>query len=588
VNQLPLEETTVKARQVLRRATGVMLALGAAASLVAQSTNNTQRALRPGQTKGPNFMVPVFRSSDRALGVQVADVLRDRLMSDNLMTSMWVIPKKDLIANLEQSGYSGSDALSTSDLKQLAQFVRAEEYVDGVVTREADGTLSLAASLNLPRGDGMEQPLTPASGTRPGDIAARMSDEIEKARKQIKGATDCLQANRQRQYDDARQHAARAIREFPNAVFARVCLLEIAITQKSPDEELITVAEEILTISPENDRALEVVVDAYGRKAQTDKAGYEDKYIAALEKLLGADPTNTSLQAAVVRALATAGKFEKAKPIIDEAVKQSPGDPELIKLQWGVYRAMNDFKGAIPIGEEMIKHDTAAADTLFFQQLMAAYLSDSQPQKAQETAARGAAKFGTNTTLLLSVVQLARQNGQLPQALEAVNRLLAVDPKNANAALQKAQIYSEQDQIDSMSVALRAAVEIGASKETAAGMVLNKANPWFATWSRDTAKTVEEGERILAVLQFSDSLNQTPAAALLTGLAQLQLGQQLLTAGGQARDCEVATKGRDYVSKSQEILPRAGRQFPDQTAQGMTGVMQLQTYGEQVLKAVCK
>jgi hypothetical protein len=210
-----------------------MLALGAAASLEAQSTNNTQRALRPGQTKGPNFMVPVFRSSDRALGVQVADVLRDRLMSDNLMTSMWVIPKKDLIANLEQSGYSGSDALSTSDLKQLAQFVRAEEYVDGVVTREADGTLSLAASLNLPRGDGMEQPLTPASGTRPGDIAARMSDEIEKARKQIKGATDCLQANRQRQYDDARQLAARAIREFPNAVFARVCLLEIAISRRA-------------------------------------------------------------------------------------------------------------------------------------------------------------------------------------------------------------------------------------------------------------------------------------------------------------------------------------------------------------------
>ena len=95
-----------------------------------------------------------------------------------------------------------------------------------------------------------------------------------------------------------------------------------------------------------------------------------------------------------------------AKPIIDEAVKQSPGDPELIKLQWGIYRALGDWKAAIPVGEEMVKHDTAAADTVFYQQLVAAYLSDSQPVKAQEAASRGAAKFPNNSTLLLSVIQL--------------------------------------------------------------------------------------------------------------------------------------------------------------------------------------
>jgi tetratricopeptide (TPR) repeat protein len=586
--QLPLEEKTVKARQVVMRVTGAMLALVAAVSVEAQTTTNTQRPLRPGQTKGPNFLVPVFRSSERGLGMQVSDVVRDRLMSDNLMTSMWVIPKKDLEANLSQSGYSASDALSPTDLKQLAVFVRAEEYVDAVVSRGPDGALSVVATLNLPRGEGMEQPLAPTTGARPGEIAARMSGEIEKARKQIKGATDCMAAHRQRQYDEARAHAQRAIKEFPNAVFARVCLLEIAIGQKSPDDELIKVAEEILTIAPENDRALEVVVDAYGRKATTDKAAYEDKYIAALEKLLLADPTNSSLQASVVRALATAGKFDKAKPVIDEAVKQSPGDPELIKLQWSVYRAMSDWKGAVVIGEEMIKHDTAAGDTLFFQQLVAAYLSDSQPQKAQEAAARGAAKHTNNATLWLSVIQLARRNGQLPQALEAVNRLLAIDPKNANAALQRAQIFSDMDQVDSMTVALRTAVDNGAPKETASGMILNKVNPWLQRWSRDTAKTVAEGERLLGVVLFADSLASTPATSLFSGLVQLQLGQALLGEAARTRNCEVATKGRDYVAKSQEVLPKAGRQFPDQTAGAMNGVMQLMPYGEQVVRAVCR
>ncbi|NUQ12880.1 MAG: hypothetical protein HUU26_11255 [Gemmatimonadaceae bacterium] len=576
----------MKARQVATRMTGAMLVLAAVAA-GAQSNTNTQRPLRPGQIKGPNFMVPVFRSQDRQLGLQVADVVRDRLMSDNLMTSMWVIPKKDLIANLEQSGYSGTDALSTNDLRQLATFVRAEEYIDGVVTRNADGTITLVATLNLPRAEGLEQPLPAITAPRPGDVAARISDEIEKARKQIKGANDCAQASRQRQYDEARQHAARGLREYEKGVFPRMCLLEMALVQRAPADTLIRIAEEVLAIHAENDRALKIVVDQYAAKAATDKA-YEEKYIAALQKLLTADPTNTSLQGQIVNALARAGKFDMARPIIDEAVKQSPGDPELVKLQWNVYRAVSDWKGAIRVGEEMVRHDTAAGDTLFFQQLVAAYLSDSQPQKAQEAAARGAAKHGTNETLLLSVIQLARRNGQLPQALEAVDRLLAINPKNPTAALQRAQIYSEMDQVDNMTSALRAAVEVGAPKDIAAGMILNMVNPWFQRWSRDTAKTIDEGEKILHLVAYSDSLNATPAAALFSGLLQLQLGQTFLTQGAQARNCEQATRGRDYVARSQEILPRAGRQFPDQTAQAMNGVMQLLPYGEQVMRAVCR
>ena len=573
-----------------------MLLVAADSADAQGNTNNTQRALRPGQTKGPNFMVPVFRSAERGLGVSQADAVRDRLMNDNLATSMYVISKKDLNANLAQSGYSGNDALSTNDLRQLAIFVRAEEYLDGMVTRDADGTITMAASLNLPRGEGMEQPFPPITGAKPGDIAAKMSGEIEKARKQIKGANDCMQSSRQRQFEDAKQHAAKALREYPNGIFPRMCLLEIALVQKAPTDTLIRIAEEVLTIHAENDRALKIVVDQYAEKAATDKA-YEERYIAALQKLLAADPTNTSLQAQIVNALARAGKFEMARPVIDEAVKQNPGDPELVKLQWNVYRAQNDWKGAITVGEEMIRHDTSAADTLFFQQLVAAYVTDSQPQKAMEAASRGAAKFQNNATLLLSVIQLARQNGQLPQALEAVNRLLAVDPKNVNAALQRAQIFSDQDQVDSMVVALRAAVAIGAPKDMAAGMALSKGNPWFQRWSKDSTTTMEEGERILALLTFSDSLNATPAGALLSGLSYLTIGQRLLNASRShpgtpasphPQACPDATKGRDYIAKSQEVLPRAGRQFPDQTAQTMTGVMALLPYAEQLVQTFCR
>ena len=204
---------------------------------------------------------------------------------------------------------------------------------------------------------------------------------------------------------------------------------------------------------------------------------------------------------------------------------KAPAIPNLIKLQWRIYRAMNNFKGAIPIGEEMVKHDTAAADTTFYQELVAAYLSDSQPQKAQEAAARGAAKFPNNTTLWLSVAQLARRNGQLPQALEAINRVMTIDPKNGTAALQKAQIYGEMEQVDSMAVAVRAAVAGGAAKDVAAGMILQKANNQLQVYQKDTAKTVEAGRADLALFAFADSLNPTPTSGFLQAATMVVMGQ---------------------------------------------------------------
>jgi tetratricopeptide (TPR) repeat protein len=570
------------------RATGVTLMLVAAGTLEAQGNmNNTQRALRPGQNKGATFMVPVFRSSEKGLGVQMADHVRDELMNDNLMTSMWVVSKKDLNANLELSGYSGADALSSSDLKQLAQFIRAEEYLDGVVSRGGDGSLTLTATLNLPRGEGMEQPLPATSGSKPGEIASKMSAEIDRARKQIKPASDCMQSQRQRQYDEARAHAAKAIKEYPQSVFGRICLMEIAIAQKQGDDELIKVADEILAIAPQNDRALAVAVDAYGRKAATDKS-YEEKYVATLKKLLAADPTNTSLQAQIIRALAAQGKFAEAKPIVDEAVKQSPGDPELIKLQWGIYRALSEWKAAIPIGEEMVKHDTAAADTLFFQQLVAAYLSDSQPVKAQEAAARGAQKFQNNVTLWLSVAQLARLNGQLPQALDAISKVLAIDPKNSVAALQKAQIFSEQDQVDSMKVALRAAVDGGASKETAALMILPKANNLLQAYQRDSAKTVEQGDHILSLFAFADSLNPTPQSGFLQAATMVVMGTPLLTRAAANKSCEDSRRMNDMLISAQGLIQKHGREFAQAAGQLMQGAMQMQTYADQYVKAFCR
>jgi tetratricopeptide (TPR) repeat protein len=508
-------------------------------------------------------------------------------MNDKYLTEMRVISKKDLVANLEQSGYSVTSSLTENDMKALALFIRAEEYIDGTVTRAEDGTLTLKAFLLLgARAEGMEQPLPEVTGARAGDLAARITRELDEARKSVKPANDCLTSRRLRNYEDAKMHAGKAISEYANSVFGRVCLLEVARDERAEPDTLIRIAEQILAIHPGNQRALEIVVDAYAAKSANDPAAL-DKYIEGLQKLRAADPSNTTLSITVAEALARANKMELAKVVIDSTAVMSPGDPAVVSLQWRIYRSVGDWKGVARIGEDMARHDTAAADTTFWQQLVAAYLSDSQPVKAQEAASRGTAKFPNNVTLWLSVAQLARQNGQLPQALEATNRILQVDPQNSPAALQKAQIYSELDQVDSMVVALRAADAVGAPKETTGGMALTKGRDLFQPWARDTAKTVEQGERVLGILLFADSLHTQPASSLLVGLTQLTLGQKLVVDAREPRNCEWARQGQTYLASAQETLPKAGRQFPNETASAMNGLMQLAPYAEQLVKAVC-
>ncbi len=574
--------------QRMARVTGVLLVFASAGTLGAQNMSNTQRPLRPGQTRGPSFMVPVvIRSADRVLGQQVADAIRDRLMSDNLMTTIYVMPKKDVVTNLEQSGYSATDALSDNDLRQLAAFIRADEYVTGVVTKAPDGTLSLKPMLLLPRGDGMEQPLPEVTGNKPGDLAGKVSREIGDARKQIEYANNCMQANRQRNYAEAKEQAAKGIAEYADAVMPRMCLIEVALAQKAGPDTLIRIAEEVLKVHPTNDRALKVVVDQYATKSATDKA-YFDKYIGALEQLLKADPSNTTLQRQIAEALASANQMDKAKAVIDSAVKRNPGDPDLVRLQWRIYRSLGDWKEVTRIGEEMARQDTSVADTLFFQQLVAAYLSDSQPQKAQEVASRGAAKFSRNATLWLTVAQLARQNGQLPQALDAINRLLSINPQAQGAYMQKAAIFNEQGNLDSLIVAVRASAAAGDDKTVGGTMLLQKGNELLKAYQADSVKTVEGGEHVLSVLAIADSINPTPTSGFLMGATQVLLGQALYTRASETKSCDDARRMNDMLISAQDLVRKNGREFGAAAGSVMQGAITLQEYANKAVQAFCK
>ena len=153
-----LEETTVKARQRHAR-TMIGMFVGVVASGAFATVNAQTQTLQRGQTAGPRFMVPTFRSSERGLGLQAAEAVRERMGQDFQLKTLWIVPKSDIMTTLVNSGYSTTEALSSNDARALAQLLRAEEYVEGMVEKIPGGISRLGEhDAHSPRRHGAAAP----------------------------------------------------------------------------------------------------------------------------------------------------------------------------------------------------------------------------------------------------------------------------------------------------------------------------------------------------------------------------------------------------------------------------------------------
>ncbi len=573
----PLEDMRVTARQRHGRIAAFLVVLATLSST--SELGAQQQTLQRGQTPGPRFMVPVLRSNERALGAQLADQLRERMGGEFMMRTLWIIPKSDIDNALEQSGYSKTEPLNSNDAKQLANLIRAVEYVEGTINKTAAG-FEFEGALLLVRGEGMVQPLPKVTGAKVGDIAKDVSKAIDQARKPLDEVEKCTLAARQSKWAEALENVQKGLKEFPNSVMTRVCMLEIANAQKWGADSIIKYSEDIISLHPQNRRALALVSDAYGEKKM------DEQQIKSLTTLLALDPTNARLTETVVNIIAASGKPEVARPIIDEAVKQNPGDPSLIRLQWRIYLALREYKQATAIGEEMARADTAAADTSFFTRIASAYVLSGDTVKAAEAAARGTAKFPSNVGLWMLQAQLSRQAGQAPVAKNAIQKAIALDPKAEGANMMLAQIFVEANQLDSVVPALQAALTAGDDKNTVAGMANTVANRIRQSYA--TSKNPDEAKKGLAVLDFAEKASPTPQTAFLKGVFNLLLAQNLLQEANTEKSCDKTKEVGGYLTEAQINLPKGAAAFPDQAKTLLEGMMQIAQYQGQMEKAYCK
>jgi tetratricopeptide (TPR) repeat protein len=527
---------------------------------------------------GDRVMIPTLQSSDKDLGVQAAEAIRSQLAKQTNVRELVVVPKADINNSLQSSGYSTTEALAPGDAKALATLVRAPQYLEGTVSKTPAGyriDSRLIISRDLARG----QALPPAQGSKLDDAAGQVARAIKDARRQLPGEETCHNAVAQGQYQAGVNAARSAMSGYPNANIAAACLVD-AYAGLKMDDSVIAVSERIRANDPRNIVALRRLAEIYHAKNDTTRE------LTVLASLAAADPTNIKLLQDVVNQMAATGHAQQAIPLMRDLLQNNPGDPQLLNLAWLVYLNAKDYQGAIDIGNEMVRVDTALATADYYSRLAGAYAALGQPQKASEAAARGAAKFPNDPNLSLFSAQALYKAGQLQQALNVAKRAVAANPKNPAGYFLLATIQGALNQYDDVSNTLNQAKAAGADPTALSQIALQQGSNAYKAGqgSKDRA----DFQRAIKFLQLSDQLQSSADAKFLLGASAFSLGQSATIDANEKRSCDLARTARDAFNLAQINLPAGGQKYPNEAAQLLTAIPQFTPAVDNEIKRFCK
>jgi tetratricopeptide (TPR) repeat protein len=215
-----------------------------------------------------------------------------------------------------------------------------------------------------------------------------------------------------------------------------------------------------------------------------------------------------------------------------------------------VYLAANDWQSAVATGPELIRSDTAAADSSYFTRMAAAYTQLNQPDQAITVLQAGVQKFPNNPDLLLSLASALRKANRAPEAVAVLNRAIAANPNNPQALLLLADSYAQANQPDSVEALLRRAATLpGADKHTIAQYALAQGSNMYkaANASKDRAAF----QAAIKMLQLSDSIEPSVDAKFLAGVSAFSVAQGAYNEANSSKSCSLAQTAHDALSLAQ-------------------------------------
>jgi tetratricopeptide (TPR) repeat protein len=546
-------------------------------------------------------------SKDRKLGIKAADAVRDRIDDAYGKKDLKVVSKGEVRVWLENAGMSYDMELSSFELKALARYTRADERVMGTVRRTEKG-YRLEPRLLLYRDDRLEQPIAPVEAASLDAAADAVAKEIVAARRQFGPLRRCENLAREGKYEQSATAGREGIRAYARAIPARLCLMS-ALAELGRPDEMIRVGREALALAPANPIGLELIANAY--ETVKDRPNAAD----AWTRLFATDTASEAIAEKVLTALSRLGHTREAEPLVVRAVAQHPENLALLRLEWLIYLANSNWKGAIAAGESLLVKDEAARnDPETHRRLASAYRNDAQPIRALATAALAVRQFPKDVELYVLYTQLVRAEsdsvlprgialfpdaaelrvvqaqqlkgaGKLEQSMEATKRALALNPGLPKGFLQLAQMQFDLGQPDSAIASLQQALANGEQPELVSQYALARGNSLYR--SAVVTQTRDDFLRAQRLLQLADSLAPSNEAKFLIGAAALSVSQSAATDAPKEKSCTLSKLAEEALNSAQYNLASGGAVSPEAATQYLDYVSKLRPYVESQVKAFC-
>ncbi|MFN2570892.1 MAG: hypothetical protein ABR537_04660 [Gemmatimonadales bacterium] len=402
----------------------VTLSLGIATTAAAQ--------LAAPQQPSQRLLVLPFQASsaDSAGSIALADAIRDRVTALT-KSKILVVPKAKLCEALKASGFPCDGLLDDQQARQLARFLQVHAYVTGTYAK--NGT-ALNADVHLIdiSSSGMTGSFAASNGN-PGTAAAladSIAQHVAKIVRISEPIRNCNEERKKSQFARARAEAQKALAVDPNSTGAHLCLATIFETQRLPDS-VLAASYRALAGDSLNGAAWENIFRIYQQRGDTTKM------VDALIQQLRGEPRNTQKRLGIAQLLRQMKNFDRSLAVLDEGLKTTPGDPQLIDLKLTICNESGNFACSARAFYEKARHDTTLlADTTFIKPAIGASQQASDTMALDYFTQAAVQHYPANASFQRARAAAYELRGQPDSAIMLLNSALKLEPNDVSTSLQ--------------------------------------------------------------------------------------------------------------------------------------------------------
>jgi hypothetical protein len=235
----------------------------------------------------PFIAVFPFFASDTALGALSSTLVREQIAADRSAKELFVIMKRNIDKAWEPPA-SGSPTAHDSSVLVAAKAAHATVFVAGDVTNAA-GMVSIAPRLWFrTANESISEPLPRSEGRDVAVVSRDVARSILNALDVRPAYQSCSVNLRAGRMDVAAAAAVDGLRQFPQSVVLRVCLLDTyAADTGVPPRSVLALANELRAIDSTTPPVLSRLANAYSQRGDSVNASWAVK---RLELISGKKP----------------------------------------------------------------------------------------------------------------------------------------------------------------------------------------------------------------------------------------------------------------------------------------------------------